>query len=71
MGIHKPKIHTTGYELGVGYRQMIYNNWIFLEISTKVVWSREEPNEHFKRTNVILATIEFNFGGQIQVSSNN
>ena len=34
-GIHEPKIHSTGYELGVGYRQMIYNNWIFLEISPK------------------------------------
>ena len=56
-GIHKPKIHTSGYDLGVGYRQMIYNNWIFLEISPKVVWSREEPNENFKRTNVRLVKI--------------
>jgi len=70
-GIHKPKIHTTGYELGVGYRQMIYNNWVFLEISPKVVWSREEPNENFKRTNIRIVKIEFNFGGQKPVSSSN
>ena len=70
-GIHKPKIHTSGYELGVGYRQMIYNNWIFLEISPKIVWSREEPNENFIRSNVKIVKIEFNFGGQKPVSSNN
>jgi hypothetical protein len=67
-GIHEPKIHSTGYEIGVGYRQMIYNNWIFLEISPKVVWSREEPNENFKRTNVRIVKIEFNFGGQKPVA---
>ena len=61
-GIHKPKIHTSGYELGVVYRQMIYNNWIFLEISPKVVWSREEPNDNFKQTNVRIVKIEFIFG---------
>jgi len=70
-GIHKPKIHTTGYNLGVGYRQMIYNNWIFLEISPMVVWSREKPNENFKQTNVKIVKIEFIFGGQKPVSSNN
>jgi len=70
-GIHKPKIHTLGYNLGVGYRQMIYNNWIFLEISPLVVWSREKPNENFKQTNVIIVKIEFIFGGQKPVSSNN
>jgi len=70
-GIHKPKIHTSGYDLGIGYRQMIYNNWIFLEISPKIVWSREEPNENFKRSNVKIVKIEFNFGGQKPVSSNN
>ena len=43
---------------------MIYNNWIFLEISPKAVWSREEPNEDFKRTNERIVKIEFNFGGQ-------
>jgi len=70
-GIHKPKIHTSGYDLGIGYRQMIYNNWIFLEISPKIVWSREEPNENFIRSNVKIVKIEFNFGGQKPVSSNN
>ena len=63
-GVHKPKIHTSGYDLGIGYRQMIYNNWIFLEISPKLVWSREEPNENFKQTKVRIVKIEFNFGGQ-------
>jgi hypothetical protein len=62
-GIHKPKIYTSGYNLGVGYRQMIYNNWIFLEISPMVVWSREKPNENFKQTNVKIVKIEFIFGG--------
>ena len=70
-GIHKPKIYTSGYDLGVGYRQMIYKNWGFLEISPKVVWSREDPNENFNRTNVRIVKIEFNFGGQKPVSSNN
>ena len=69
--IHKPKIYTSGYDIGVGYRQMIYNNWIFLEISPKIVWSREEPNENFIRSNVKIVKIEFNFGGQKPVSSNN
>ena len=70
-GIHKPKIHTSGYNLGVGYRQMMYNNWIFFEISPMLVWSRETPNENFKRTNVKLVKFEFIFGGQKPVSSNN
>jgi len=70
-GIHKPKIYTSGYNLGVGYRQMIYNNWIFLEISPMLVWSREKPNENFKQTNVKIVKIEFIFGGQKPVSSNN
>ena len=50
---------------------MIYKNWIFLGISPKVVWSREEPNDNFKQTNVKIVKIEFNFGGQKPVSSKN
>jgi len=54
---------TSGYNLGVGYRQMMYNNWIFSEISPMAVWSREKPNENFKQTNVKIVKIEFIFGG--------
>jgi hypothetical protein len=50
---------------------MIYDNWIFLEISPMVVWSREKPNENFKQTNIKTVKIEFIFGGQKPVSSNN
>jgi len=62
-GIHEPKIYTTGYNLGVAYRQMVYNNWIFFEISPITVWSRDEPDERFKQTNAIIVKLDFVFGG--------
>ena len=61
-GIHEPKVYSTSYDVGVGYRQMIYKNWIFLEISPRAVWSRKEPNVDFKRSNERIFKIEFNFG---------
>ena len=42
---------------------MMYNNWIFSEISPMAVWSQEKPNENFKQTNEIIVKIEFIFGG--------
>tara|TARA_Y100001970_G_C14256655_1_gene875992 strand:- start:1094 stop:2113 length:1020 start_codon:yes stop_codon:yes gene_type:complete len=63
-GIHEPKIYTTGYNLGVAYRQMVYKNWIFFEISPMAVWSRGKPSESFEQTNLIKVKLEFVFGGE-------
>ncbi|MEE3122503.1 MAG: hypothetical protein VX399_07900 [SAR324 cluster bacterium] len=60
-GIHEPVIHNTSYNLGVGYRQMVYKNWVFFELRPVASFLREYDYEY---TPTLTAKIEVIFGGK-------
>lgn len=58
--VSEPKTHTTGYILSLRYRQQIHRDWLFFEISPKVLYPEEED---FHTRHSLTFKLEVIFGG--------